>query len=70
MLGRMNINTNVSSIGIQLFQSGSGTSQAIPQASSSAELGSDTDGDRDNSPPPVVQSSPPPGMGQFVDKTV
>lgn len=65
----MNINTNVSSIGIQLVQSGSGTSQAIPQTTSSAELGSDTtSGDDQN--PAVHQSPPPPGMGQIVDKTV
>jgi len=64
----MNVNTNVSSIGIQLVQSGSGTSQAIPQASSSADLGSDTTSERE--PQPVTQSPPPPGMGQLVDKTV
>ncbi|MEW6449371.1 hypothetical protein [Leptospira sp. severe_002] len=66
----MNINTNVSSIGVQLIQSGSGTSQAIPQASSSAELGSDTTSQKESSPPPVTPSPPPPGMGQLVDKTV
>lgn len=64
----MNVNTNISSIGVQLIQSGSGTSQAIPQASSSADLGSDTS--EKESSPPVTQSSPPPGMGQVVDKTV
>ena len=64
----MNVNTNISSIGVQLVQSGSGTSQAIPQASSSANLGADSDADRDASPP--VQSPPPPGRGWLVDKTV
>jgi hypothetical protein len=65
----MNVNTNISSIGVQLIQSGSGTSQAIPQASSSADLGSDT-GEKEPPAQQVAPSPPPPGMGQLVDKTV
>ena len=67
----MNVNTNVSSIGIQLVQSGSGTSQAIPQASSSADLGSDSSTSGEEQSPAIIHQSPPPaGMGQLVDKTV
>ena len=65
----MNVNTNISSIGVQLVQSGSGTSQAIPQASSSADLGSDAS-EKEPAAQPVTQSPPPPGTGQLVDKTV
>jgi hypothetical protein len=66
----MNINSNVSSIGIQTVQSGSGTSQTIPQASSSADLGSDSSTSGEEQNPAVHQSPPPAGMGQLVDKTV
>ena len=66
----MNVNSNISSIGVQLIQSGSGTSQAIPQASSSADLGSDNSTSGDEQSPAIHQSPPPPGMGQLVDKTV
>jgi hypothetical protein len=66
----MNVNSNISSIGVQLIQSGSGTSQAIPQASSSADLGSDSSTSGEDQSPAIHQSSPPPGMGQLVDKTV
>jgi hypothetical protein len=70
----MNINTNISSIGLQLVQSGSGTSQTIPQASS-AELGGDSTSGDDPNPvmnekPAITQAPPPAGMGQIVDKTV
>jgi hypothetical protein len=55
---------NVSTIGVQLIQVGTGT----PQKSPSADLGDDRNSDR-NTPSAPIQS-PPPGTGQRVDKTV
>ena len=56
---------NVSSIGIQTILAGSGIQRQSPVA--------DTGGERDSdrvTPSAPIQSTPPPGVGQTVDKTV
>lgn len=57
---------NISSIGIQLIQAGTGTAQ---QLSPAADAGSDRSGERET-PSAPVQAPPAQGTGEVVDKTV
>lgn len=54
---------NVSSIGIQLIQTGTGTTR---QHSPAADTGDERNSDRATPSAPI---QPPSGMGQLVDKT-
>ncbi len=56
---------NVSSIGIQTILAGSGIQRQSPVA----DTGSERDSDR-ITPSAPIQSSPPPDVGQVLDKTV